>query len=712
MVELNHITSSVILLVIVFLLLRLAPRKNDAKTPVTPFREPKGDAKRAERVKLYKDVYHKVQNLEDFPDVLPAARQLLTTLLEQSLLLTRYKSRRRSILDIKEFDAVALDLFLAAERQDVLDEFESYIQLRDTGSGPVLFQSRKGAIERLKRNAPLNYVDGAWLCRVHQVYTPFSLRGVTKEAWQTFSEELGDGDLEKNHVHIYRDLLRSVGVSLPDGDSVDFIHGRNGIDEEQVWRSATGQLLVSLFPNDFLPEILGFNLHFESLATADLKAGRELPEFGISPYYYNLHVSIDNADSGHSAMALACIIRFMDLVRETGIMNYESAWKRIQGGFLLSQTLNEDETVEFYEGKLAEMLYRKARIAGKIHCTSRARIGGRTLPAWFSLPWSPGHHHGAAGDDNWECGFLPTLADAKPWVYRGDSERSFLMRELSWKGRMFGAFTRAEAELLRTWIDSLRKEGAEPGAAYWDFVGTREPPSKMGTCFLQAMAADAPPCPPLQGLAGHSGRVFTAHAPLVASELRLNDLIRLWFTHPCLLENQISSPYRTATNLAGKVLRLLRAEHGFVEDSEGIAGMDEQILGCNSPDLIALGLELVRRQRIPEPTCLSDVLEGHQGDLDSATKFVYNMLSWSVRPKRNGAFLLGLARAFLELEAWVADHDSLLSKKARAALRRIVDRKATIFEECLDELRETESRYREFVGGYQIGRIEIQKVLE
>lgn len=711
MIELNRITSSVILFFIVFLLLRVAGRRDREKTPVTPFRQPKGDAKKVERVKLYKDIYHKVQNLEDFPDVLPAAKELLTTLLEQSLMLTRYKSRWRSILDIKEFDAVALDLFLAAERQDVLDEFESYIQLRDTGSGPVLFQSRKGAIERLKRNAPLNYVDGAWLCRVHQVHTPFSLRSVTKEVWQTFSEELGDGDLEKNHVHIYRDLLRSVGVHLPDGDSADFIRGRNGIDEEQVWRSATGQLLVSLFPNDFLPEILGFNLHFESLATADLKAGRELPEFGISPYYYNLHVSIDNADSGHSAMALACIIRFMNLVRETGIMNYESAWKRIQGGFLLSQTLNEDETVEFYEAKLAEMLYRKARIAGRIHCTSRARIGRRTLPAWFSLPWSSGHY-GDTGDDNWECGFLPTLADAKPWVYRGDSERSFLMRELSWKGRMFGAFTRTEADLLRTWIDSLRKEGAEPGVAYWDFVGAREPSSKMGTCFLQAMAADAPSCPPLQDLAGSSGRVFTPYPPLSVSEVRLDALMRLWFTHPCLLENLVSSPYRTATSLAGKCLKLLRAEHGFAENSEGIAGMDEQLLGCYSPDLVSIGLEMVRRQRLPEPTCLSDVLEDHQGDLDPATKFSYNILSWSMRPKRNGMFLFGLARAFLDLQAWVADHDSLLSKKARAALRKIIDRRAAIFGEVLDELRETESLYREFVGGYQIGRIEIQKVLE
>lgn len=710
--EINHITLCFILLVIIFVLLRLAPGTNAIKTTDGGLRQPKGDAKRAERVRLYKDVYHKVQNLEDFPDVLPVAKQLLMTLLEQSLLLTRYKSRRHSILDIKEFDAAALDRFLAAERQDVLDEFEFYTQSRDAGSGPVLFQSRQGAIARLKKNAPLNYVDGAWLCRVHQSNTPFALRKVTKEAWQTFSEELGDGDLDKNHVHIYRNLLRNIGVDLPDGDSAGFIHEKDGIDDEQVWRSATGQLLVSLFPNEFLPEILGFNLHFESLATADLKAGKELPEFGISPYYYNLHVSIDNADSGHSAMAFACIIRFMDLIRDTRIMDYESAWKRIQGGFLLSQTLNENETVESYEEKLAEMLYRKAKVAGKIHCTSKAQIGQRTLSTWFSLPWSSTHHDDS-GQDSWEFGFLPTLADAKPWVHRGDSSRSLLMRELSWKGRMFGAFTRTEARLLRNWIDSLGEESAEPGRGYWDFVGARESASKTNTSFLQPIAADAPGCSPLEDLATKPSRgyVFAACPPLVAAEVRLDALFRLWFTHPCLLENLISSPYRTATSLACNVLKLLRAELGFIADSEGIAGVDEHLLGSCSPDLVALGLEMVRRQGLAEPTCLSDVLATQLVDVDSSTKFAHNMLSWSMRPKRNTVFLLGLARAFLDLEAWVAEHDSLLSKKSRVALRQIVDRKAATFGECLDELRE-EGKDQDFAKGYEIGRREIERVLK
>ena len=673
-----------------------------------PTQKSKVDPRRVERVKLFKDVYYKLQNLECFPEILPVAKRLLLSLLEQGLLLERYRPRARSILDIKKYDPVALGSFLEAERHDVLDEFESYIRRRNAGCGPVLFKTREEATQRLKRNAPLNYIDGAWLCRIHKVTTPFALRGVTKVAWQTFSEELGDGDLQKNHVLLYRNLLQSIGIVLPDGDSADFIHPRHEMDDEQSWKSAVGQLLISLFPNTFLPEILGFNLHFESLATADLKAAKELPEFGISPYYYALHISIDNADSGHSAMALATIIQLMNLVRETSLMEYEETWKRIQGGYLLSQSLNESETVHLYEEKLAEMLYRKTKLAHKIHCASRARIGQRTLSAWSSLPWSNANHDG----NSWKGGFLAALAESKPWVYKGDSSKSLLMRELSWKGRMFGAFTQSEAELMRTWIDSLKKNDAEPGESYWRFAGACEAVATMAAparqdVFVAHQAFHIQPKWYRSKL--HS---FVPRAPIVVPQVRFDALLPLWFVHPCLLENMVSSPHRTATSLASKTLQILRAELGYMPENSGIAGMDEQLDPGFSPDLIALGLEIVRRHELPEPTCLGDVLGEPEGNMTDATKLAYTLLSWSTQPIKKSAFLLGLARAFLDLEVWVVSSDALLGKKSRGALQRIIERKASALEACLDELKEDEVKCGDFVSGYDFGRIEIEKVLE
>ncbi|KAI7968655.1 hypothetical protein EIK77_002248 [Talaromyces pinophilus] len=237
-----------------------------------------------------------------------------------------------------------------------------------------------------------------------------------------------------------------------------------------AWKAAVSQLLISLFPNEFLPEILGFNLHYELITLESLKASKELSEFKISGYYFVLHVSIDNADSGHTAMALSTMINYPELIEELGLMDVQVAWRRIQAGYLLSKNIGEDslgnEELEnttatvttareqssdndavgltTQESDIVNMLLLKANVSRKIHCTSQTRIGQRTLMNWLSR-------------ETWRTRreFIDTFADASPWVQRGNSGKSMLIKELSWGGKMFGAFTDAEVRRLRTWIDCL-----------------------------------------------------------------------------------------------------------------------------------------------------------------------------------------------------------------------------------------------------------------
>ncbi|KAI0201865.1 hypothetical protein F4808DRAFT_469178 [Astrocystis sublimbata] len=711
--------------IILFLIYRLSGtgrrKLSHARAPAKPTelrKSPRDNSKIRERINAYKQVYYKVQNIEDFPDILPEARNLLLSLLQDGLHLARYKARARSILDIKEYNPAALDRFLEADRQDVSDEFEAYVQRRAAGQGPEMFRSREAATEWLKQNAPLNFIDGAWLAHINKITTPFHLRDVTKNAWQTFSEELGDGDLEKNHVLLYRDLLRGLGVNLPDGDDLDFIHPRHSLDNEQVWRSAVGQLLVSLFPNDFLPEVLGMNLHYESLGMTVLRANKELPEHGISPYYFALHISIDNADSGHSAMAQATITQFMETVTQSaGPLAAQRTWQRIQAGYALSQSLDDTETVQDYEDQIIDMLHKKASLASKIHCTSRARIGKHSLSEWFSSSSSPAKSADLS-DAEWREDFLHALADSKPWVYRGDSAKSLLMRELAWKGRMFGAFTHCEVELMRTWIDTLPahpqsgEKQQQQQTCYWDLVGepgsfekTFDPPRRDAAVAHPVFPSQAP------WRASESAHLVR-RAPMhlaTATEPNMKALLTLWFTHPCLLENIVSSTYRTVTPLASHVLLVLRAEMGYLPENTGIAGMDEHARTRRySPDIVALGLEMMQRQKLPEPACLGDVLGGED---DEVSKFAHALLGWAMRPLRNEAFLLGLAYAFLDLEVWVADSEVLLSKKARAALKKIVARKEEALGACWEELRADEARAKEFVGGYEFGRNGVESLL-
>lgn len=667
----------------------------------------------AERIQAYKDMYYKVQNLEKFPEILPAAKQMLLTQLEEGLMIARYKRGEHSILDIPDFDPDALFQFMKNKQGEVGREFEAYIQRREAGSGPELFKTYEEARQFLKNSTPLNYIDGAWLARIHQITTPFALRDVTKHAWQIFSEELGDGDLEKNHIVLWRDLLHSVGLNLPAGDSLEFIDPSQGMNDDTVWRYGLAQILISLFPNDFLPEILGMNMHYEAPAVMGCKANKEMPEFGISPYYYALHISIDNADSGHTAMAVGNIVNFMKLVRETGMMDYQSAWKRIQAGYCLGESLDCTETVADLEDRLVDFLYRKSQVASKIHCTSRARIGKRSLSTWFATYGPPG---GEASDefrqdDSWKDEFLEALADSKPWVYRGDSSKSLLMRELSWKGRMFGAFTQDEAALTKVWIDSLNKKDADPKNTYWARVGGFQSVEKAFIPPRHDVAVTHPVFPPTKEWFPSKSSTFTPREPLQISQLQLDAFVPLWFVHPCLMENIISAPYQTITPFVSKCLQLLRAEKGYQLEGSGIACMDEQLRPGFRPDLVALGLDIVQRNKLPQPSCLGDILAAPGGELNDVQEFALNLLGWAQRPIQNGVFLIGLARAFLDLEVWVANQGSLLGRREKEALQEMTERKFAGFESILDEFKADEVRTCEFVGGYEYGRAEIERLL-
>lgn len=667
------------------------------------------EAKKKAEIDSYKSLYYKVQNLEQFPEIVPFARQTLLSLLRQAVLVARLQESKLNILNFGDYSAEKLATFMAAMRNETYVNWKGYTQRRDAGGGPEMFANRDAACNWVKENAPLQLVDGAWVARVHNVTTPFALRGITKNAWQTYCEELGDGELDKNHCYIYRELCRSIGYEFPDQHDVDFIHPKYGLDKDRIWRAGAGHLLISLFPNEFLPEILGFNLHYESLAPGTLKAARELPEFGISGYYFAVHICIDNADSGHSAMAEATINTYIEHVRKTGIMSVEEAWKRVQAGFLLSEYLDGDEDLSKYRDAVAEMIHNKAGVAGQVHCTSRARIGGRKLTDWFSKD-----SLSSVTSKSWKEDFVSALAQSKPWIYPGDSERGLLLKELSWKGRMFGAFTHNEVQCLRTWIDLLDDDNtAKAEAQYWKLVGRPAGDDQVQSDSVQTDAAVMHPAfpPQLERPVSLGKHEFIPMPPLSIHQVKLETILPLWFTHSCILEQAVMSPYRTTRPLGSIILQLLRAESGYMPDSSGIAGMDEQRNPGYNPSLTELGLEMTRRNGLPEPTNLKDILRRDDFASSAAVDFSYVLLSWAARPIENGPFLLGLARAFLDLEIFVSDDEGLLSRLSCEALKKTIAMKHDCFDKSLEHLAPHPTEIEDFITGYEYGRKEIEKLL-
>ena len=66
-------------------------------------------------------------------------------------------------------------------------------------------------------------------------------RRAAKLAWQVMSEEFGDGDLSKNHVHIYNGLLKRLDGAASTGDEPGF----DGLSKDEgiprCWIAAVAQ---------------------------------------------------------------------------------------------------------------------------------------------------------------------------------------------------------------------------------------------------------------------------------------------------------------------------------------------------------------------------------------------------------------------------------------------------------------------------------------
>ncbi|KAK6354061.1 hypothetical protein TWF730_008479 [Orbilia blumenaviensis] len=680
--------------------------------------EAKDDCTAPNTMLLHKQLYYKVQHLEEHHDILPQAWDVLVTLLSEAAELA-CKTPDRGILSIHQYSRGALLKFQQQEDDKVTDMWEQYLARR-RGKGPrEMFSTKDEAKWWLLQSSPVKYVDGAWLGHINKITTPFALRRVVKNAWQVLSEELGDGDLEKNHVYLYRQLMKQIEPGFPAGDDIDFIDPRNGLNEPRVWKAAIAQLLISLFPHQFLPEIIGFNMHYEAMALETLIVSKELKELGYDPYYFVLHISIDNSNSGHTAMAIETVMQYMELIQERdGDSAARHAWRRIQAGYILSKTLptapvcpklrkiispsksTDDFPRNALEAEVIQIFKAKAAVSQKIHCNSRIKFGKLTIVEWLGP-------NGLKSNEQ-QKQFLDGLSNTEPWVFKGDSNKSRLIKELSWQGRMFGSFTESEVYTIKRWIDSLKKSESPPTSqSYWNFIGEPEISAKRAFKNLDIRVHH----PVFAQLPANN--ILAQLLPSITDLSNLPNIdttggmdwerfLPLWFIHPCLLEHFICIPAKTTTPMACSVIRILRAQLGFGLEGNIVAGMDE-VRRKRSVGLLDLGLEIVRARGFPEPTCLKEVLETWMSD------FGLLMLHLCKRPIENTGLLLGLAMAFVDLHDAVAFSSALLSDNSRCLLHDIAKRERHNLDLCLQELKNT-SRFLDFCRGYHLGRLEIDRM--
>jgi hypothetical protein len=680
-------------------------------------------------------------------------------------------SPKGTIIDLPTYDRTRLRDFLSGAHKSSASRYESYIKRRKAGGPREMFPTREYAKEWVKLAAVVKYVDGGWLGGVLDVASARaqSLGGkgdgrlermVGKMAWQVISEEFGDGDIEKNHVYVYEKLLDglSLGGKTEDGHTrPGYMQDFDGLAKDQgvprCWTAAIAQQCIGLLAStrDFFPEAIGFNMAYESLPYHLLVTTRELRELKINDYYFALHVSIDNADSGHAALARLAVERYLEGVRDRdGEAAMQYMWKRVQAGYTLAEGLpttpsgpvdfeqvrsDDDNSVRWkavtkstavappspIEDKVAALMIRKSEAAAKMHCPSRLTIKGQTIEQWLEP---------STLTPEKSLAFIRALSEKKPWVKQGDAAGSKLIKELEWGGRMFGAFSRQETEIMRLWVKSMggrTEKTAKTEGAYQEFVGILETVTvgqeKTASVMEQRIENVVPTNPAIDHIKTVEAWNIepTASTPEELFARPISDVpqmtaaqfLPLWFLSTSLLEQFPLSPTKFATPLGMTVLRLLRSQLGFgaLHREEDIcAGIDDVKSEHEEGDMVGLWEvgEKVYLSASESGKSFDDIKDLVTTPESQLAGFHAELLELRTRPYANAAVLLGLtlgfARALHGSESFLS---CLKDERDQETLRRIV---AEQEEALLDyvrrrrsETRQNEQEQKEWEQGFERG---------
>lgn len=192
--------------------------------------------------------------------------------------------------------------------------------------------SRNEVIDGQKAFALAAMIDGSWAYRIGNVGR-FE-RDSDALLVAIYLDEMGRGDLQKNHITLIHQVLASLGIRLPHIRDEAFID-QDELDD--IFHSfSVYQLALAMFPDTFYNEILGYNLGIElfGLGFVRLHEIQKLRHHGFDAAYEVTHLSIDNLSSGHARQSVDAIVSYLDDVRCTvGEAAVQREWRRIWRGY-------------------------------------------------------------------------------------------------------------------------------------------------------------------------------------------------------------------------------------------------------------------------------------------------------------------------------------------------------------------------------------------
>jgi hypothetical protein len=193
--------------------------------------------------------------------------------------------------------------------------------------------SREALIDSTVQLAPLTLIDGSWL----QGFTDYEHASseLGRFLFETYWDELGNGLPHLNHPRIYRELLDQMEIELPPTRSREF--AESPLLRDRSFELPVYWLSIGHFPQTFMPEVLGLNVAMElsGVGGSYRRARIALKHHGFSTRFVDIHNTIDNVATGHSAWAADAVDTYIASVGNTqGREAQEAAWERVRTGFV------------------------------------------------------------------------------------------------------------------------------------------------------------------------------------------------------------------------------------------------------------------------------------------------------------------------------------------------------------------------------------------
>ena len=377
-----------------------------------------------------------------------------------------------------------LDDWMATNATQVADAYARYLEERRAGGPRRFFSNRAHALYFIRSVAPTKLVDGAWLYSTLKRTNDWRYHGLIR----TYLEELGDGEPSQNHVALYQKLIADLGC-----DPADVL-----TDEHYVQGAI--QLALAHLGDEFNAEVIGFNLGYEQLPLHLLISSFELNELGIDPYYFTLHVTIDNASTGHAQKAVKAV---RDLLPALGSDEF---LERIRAGYQLNELgKGTNAVIAAFDlnQEVVDMLERKRTFGQHMH-SDYCKLDGRTVNEWLSEPGQI-------------PAFLETL-ERRGWIKRGQApDQSRFWRLIEGEGAaMFGVFSEYEKQLLEDWITAGQPDAKrKPNPFRLNF---RHHPLASSLCGEELVSSEDSALIE-QAMAESTGSPLDALTPLLAPHL-------------------------------------------------------------------------------------------------------------------------------------------------------------------------------------------------